>query len=141
MTTKGNVHVPFGSTDGEVLPKSLSSPATSIPFVIARPIDGGAAASDDYTVEEKIRVIDVWAVHIGGAGEASDTLQVLNGSNAITDAMDWSGADKAIVRAGEIDDAYHEIAKGGTLRITTVDSDAGDDVGAGVVYVLAVKVK
>jgi len=87
-----------------------------------------------------VRVIDVWAVHTGGAGEASDTIQVLNGTNAITDAMDWSGADNAIVRAGEINDANHEIAAAGTLRVTTTDDDAGDDVGAGKVYVLCMVV-
>jgi hypothetical protein len=139
MGHRSDVHVPFGSNEGEVLPRSLAATAITIAFVIAIPIDGGPAADDDYTVPEKVRVLDAWAVHTA-AGETSDTLQLKNGSNAITDALDWGGGDKAIVRAAEIDDAYHEIAKGGTLRVTTVDSDAGDDVGAGVVYVLAVKV-
>ena len=76
----------------------------------------------------------------GIAGEASDTIQVLNGSNAITDAMSWAGADKAVIRAASIDDAYHKIAAGGTLRVTTTDNDSGGDVGAGVVYVLGVRV-
>jgi len=38
------------------------------------------------------------------------------------------------------DDAQYEIADSGTLRVTTVDNDAGDDVGAGTVYVLAMPV-
>ena len=54
--------------------------------------------------------------------------------------MDWSGADNTIVRAGEIDDANHEIAAAGTLRVTTTDDDAGNDVGAGKVYVLCMVV-
>jgi len=111
-----------------------------IPVLFRIDIAGGAAGDTDVTVDNKIRVIDVWAVHTGGAGETSDTIQIKNGTNAITDAMDWSGADKAVVRAGEIDDAQHEIASGGILRVTTVDDDAQDDVGAGTVYVLAVKV-
>ena len=141
MGTVSDVHVPFGTTDGEVLAKSLSVSAQAIPFVITIPIAGGAAAAVNFTVPEKIRVLDAWAVHTGGTGEATDTLTVGNAANAITDALDWSGADKAVVRAGTIDDAYHEIARGGTLRVTTVDSDSGADVGAGIVYVLAVKVK
>jgi hypothetical protein len=141
MGSKSDVHVPLGSSDGQVLPKALTSPAETIPILFAIPIAGGAAGNTDLQVKEKVRVIDAWAVHTGGAGEASDTLQVFNGSNAITDAMDWSGADKAVVRAGEIDDAYHTIAEGGTLRVTTTDFDVGGDVGAGVVYVLGVRSK
>ncbi len=103
-------------------------------------IAGGAAGNVDVTLTHKTRIIDVWAVHTGGAGETSDTIQVKNGTNAITDAMSWAGADTAIVRAADIDDAAHEIAAGGTLRVTTTDNDTGGDVGAGVVYVLGVRV-
>jgi len=65
---------------------------------------------------------------------------VFNGAAAITNAMDWKDGDKVIVRAGEIDDTAHEVAAGGTLKVTTTDSDAGGDVGAGVVYVLGIRV-
>lgn len=115
-----------------------TTPGVPVLFPVA--IAGGAAADTDVTIDGKHRVIDVWAVHTGGAGEASDTIQVKNGTDAITDAMDWSGGDKAIVRAAEIDDANYEIADSGTLRVTTTDDDAGNDVGAGVVYVLAIPV-
>jgi hypothetical protein len=111
-----------------------------IPLLYRINVAGGAAANTDVTVTHKIRILDVWAVHTGGAGETSDTIQVKNGTSAITDAMSWAGADKAVVRAAEIDDAAHEIAAGGTLRVTTTDNDAGNDVGAGVVYVLAIRV-
>lgn len=104
-------------------------------------IAGGAAGNTDVVLTHKTRVLDVWAVHTGGAGEAGDTIRVHNGAaGAITDAMDWSGADTALVRAANIDDAQHEIAAGGTLRVTTTDADAGNDVGAGVVYVLGIRV-
>lgn len=107
-----------------------------LPVLYSVTVDGGAAADDDITIAEKVKVIDVWAVHTGGAGEASDTLTVKNATNAISDAMAWTGADKAVVRAGTLDDAYTTIAAGGTLRVTTTDDDAQNDVGAGVVYVL-----
>ena len=113
-------------------------PGLMVVHVIA--VAGGAAANEDITVNDKVRVLDAWAVHTGGAGEASDTIQLFNGANAISDAMDWSGADKVVVRAGTIDDAYHEVAAAGTLRATTVDDDTGGDVGAGKVYVLCMKV-
>jgi hypothetical protein len=104
-------------------------------------IAGGAAGNTDVVLTHKTRIIDAWAVHTGGAGEANDTIQVLSvAGGAITDAMSWAGADAAIVRAASIDDANHEVAAGDTLRVTTTDDDAGGDVGAGVVYVLGVRV-
>lgn len=112
----------------------------AVPVLHRIAVDGGAAENVDVVVTHKTRIIDVWAMHTGGAGDTSDTLQVKNGTSAITNAMDWSGADKAVVRCGEIDDAAHEIAAGGTLRVTTVDGDGGDNVGAGVVYVLGLRV-
>lgn len=71
----------------------------------------------DVVLTEKTRVIDAWCVAVG-AGAASDTITVKNGATAITDAMDLNIADKTIARATTIDDAQHEIAAGGTLRIS-----------------------
>ena len=111
-----------------------------IPLTFIVAIPGGAAAVKNVLMTHKVRVLDVHAVHTAGAGEANDTIQVGNGANAITDAMDWSGADNVIVRAASINDANHEIAAGGSLRVTTTDNDAGGDVGAGIVYVTAIRV-
>ena len=98
------------------------------------------AESTDITVVDKIRVLDVWAIHTGGNGVATDNIQVLSTGATITDAMSWSGADKIIVRAAEIDDAQHEIAAGNILRVT-LDTSATDAAsGAGTVYVSAIKV-
>ena len=112
----------------------------AVPVLHRIAVDGGAAENVDVVLTHKTRIIDARAVHTGGAGDTSDTIQVKNGTSAITNAMDWSGADKALVRAAEIDDAAHEIAAGGTLRIATVDGDGGDNVGAGIVYVLGLRV-
>jgi len=121
---------------------NFADEATSgtLPLLYTVLVDSATAGDFDVVLDRKVRVIDVWAQHTGGAGEASDTIQVKNGANAITDAMDWSGADNAIVRAGTIDDAQAAIAAAGTLRVTTVDNDAGTDVGLGTVYVLAIPV-
>jgi hypothetical protein len=112
----------------------------AIPVIHAVAIAGGAAADKDVVLTHKTRILEVWAVHRGGGGEANDTIQVKNGANAITDAMAWSDSDTVIVRAASIDDSQYEIAAGGTLRVTTVDDDGGGDVGAGVVFVLGVRV-
>ena len=109
-------------------------------MIFAIAIAGGAAADTDVTITQKIRVVDVLCQHTGGAGEANDTIQLKSTAAAITDAIAWSGADNVQVRSGTIDDANATIVAGGILRATTVDDDAGDDVGAGIVYVFAIPV-
>jgi len=99
-------------------------------------IAAGALGDKDVVLTHKTRVIDVWLI-LRGAGVASTTLQVKNGANAITDAMAASGSDQALVRAATIDDAYHEIAAGGTLRVT---SASGATQPAATVYVLGFRV-
>jgi len=128
-------HRPLIGTDSANVADDTTTGGIPTLFVID--VDGGAAGNDDLSISDKVRVIDVWCVHYGGAGEASDTIQLADGSgNAITDAMDWSGADKTIVRAGEIDDAQY--VEDTTLRVITTDDDGGTDVGAGKVFVLAI---
>ncbi len=136
-------------TEGKIDPASLTGLVAKvvananviggIPVLHRINIAGGAAGNTDVVLTHKTRIIDVWAVHTA-AGEAGDTIQVFNGAAAITNAMDWKDGDKVVVRAGEIDDAAHEVAAGGTLRVTTTDNDAGGDVGAGIVYVLGIRV-
>ena len=114
--------------------------AGGIPVVHRIAIAGGAAGNTDVVLDHKTRVLDVWAV-MGAAGEVGDTIQVLSvAGGAITEAMSWAGADKALVRAAELDDANYDVAAGDTLRVTTTDSDAGGDVAAGEVYVLGIRV-
>lgn len=96
----------------------------------------GALADTDVVLTHKTRVLDAWLI-LRGAGVSTTTLQVKNGTSAITDAMDASGSDKAIVRAASIDDAAYEIAAGGTLRIT---SATGATQPAATVYVRGIRV-
>lgn len=140
MPRANDLVVPFGSRGADIPVKAQTSAVGVVPVLVAIPITSQTAGNFDFTAPYKLRVLDAWAVHEGGAGEASDTLQVFNGANAISDAMDWSGVDTAIVRAAQINDAYRDVAKAGTLRVTTVDADVGTDVGLGTVYVLCAKV-
>ncbi len=105
--------------------------------IFAITIGAGAAADHDVTIDNKIRVIDFWAQHLAGNGEASDTIQLKSTAAAITDAVDWSDVDTTVVRASTINDANATVVGGGILRVTTIDDDSGTDVGAGVAYVLA----
>lgn len=100
-------------------------------------VASGANADTDITVADKIRVIMCYAI-MKGAGTGGATIQLKNGSNAITEAVDVSAAsDKGIVMITTIDDAYHEIAAAGTLRWTSASS--GGDFAGAECYVIGVK--
>lgn len=108
-----------------------------IPVIHQINITAGANGNTDVVLTHKTRIIDAWLV-LTGAGVESATLQLKNGTtNAITDAMAASGSDQALVRAATINDAYHEIAAGGTLRVTGA---SGATMPAAVVYVLGYRV-
>ena len=94
----------------------------------------GATNTVALTMDRAFTVTDVRERNTGGAGTSSDTLQLKNGSTAISDALDMNIADNLIARAASIDDAQHEIAAGGTLNVTATDG-GGSDVRAMIVYI------
>lgn len=95
----------------------------------------GATATRTIATAQKITVVDAWAV-LKGLGTAGDTVQVKNAAGtAITDALDCNAADKALVRAGEIDDGQNVVAAAANLQCTITDGGGGD-VPAIDVYVL-----
>lgn len=108
----------------------------AIPVLHRIDIAAGALADTDVVLTHKTRVVDCWLI-LRGAGVSSTTLQVKNGANAISSAMAASGSDQALVRTTSINDANHEIAAGGTLRVT---SATGATQPAATVYVLGVRV-
>jgi len=106
-----------------------------IPVVHRVDIADGAGDTD-VVLDHKTRVIDVTVVKTAGNGGAGDTVTIKNGSDAITDAIVLNINDKIIARAGSIDDAKHEIAAGGTLKITA----AHNTDNACTVYVFGLRV-
>lgn len=99
-------------------------------------ITAGALGNTDVVLTHKTRVFDAWLV-LRGAGVSTTTLQVKNGTNAITNTMAASGSDQALVRATSIDDAYWEIAAGGTLRVTSATGATQPDA---TVFVRGIRV-
>ena len=97
----------------------------AIPVCHRITIANGSTANTDVVLTNKTQIVDVVVIKTAGAGGASDTITVKNSTNAITNAMDINVADKTVVRAGTIDDAYYEIAAGGTLRVAMVNGAAG----------------
>lgn len=109
-----------------------------IPVLHRAAVAAGANGDVDVVLTHKTRVVDFWLA-LKGAGTAGSAVTLKSGANAITDAIDVSaGGDKDVFRAGEIDDARHELAAGGTLRISKA-STGGDFPGAEA-YVLGVRV-
>lgn len=98
-----------------------------------------AAGDTDVVLTHKTRIIDVTVVKAGGAGQAGNTVKLVNvaSGNDITDDIALTGADQTVARAGTIDDAEHEIAAGGTLRFTVAKAGAN---AAGIAYVHGVRV-
>ena len=95
-----------------------------IPFVIRFKTVAGTN-DKTFTAPKNLpfKVIDAWG-YMTGAGASSDTVQIFNGTDAITASKDVSAlSDKDRFAFASIDDAYNEIASEGTLKVTTA-SDA-----------------
>jgi hypothetical protein len=117
---------------GEVADKNTQG---GIPVVHRIDITDGAGDTD-VVLDHKTRVIDVTVVKTSANGGSGDTVTIKNGSNAITDAIDIGINDTLVARAGQIDDAQHEIAAGGTLKVTA----ANNTNNACIVYVFGLRV-
>ena len=109
-----------------------------LPVVHRIDVAAGATGDVDTVLTHKTRVIDVWLVKQAAAGGGAGTIQVKNGATAITDAISINIADQTVARAGTIDDAQHEIAAAGTLKITRTRTASTDETCT--VYVLGLRV-
>lgn len=103
-------------------------------------VAAGATGNVDVVFTYKSRVVDVRLVKKSAAGGGAGTIQVFNGTggNAITDAMSINVNDKVVVRCAEIDDAYHEIAAGATVRVTRTRTASTDETCT--VYIETIRV-
>ena len=97
-------------------------------------IADGATADKDVTLTHKTEITRIEVIKKAVAGGASDTIQVKNAADAITNAMDINVADKTVVRPTTIDDAFTVIAAGGTLRITKTKASANNVACRVLVY-------
>jgi len=93
----------------------LNAAVGAIPFVLEAAIVAGATVAI-HTADApfKYRVIDVWSVATSADG---GTWKISDGTNDITDTVTVAASDKDVDRVLQIDDAYHEIASGGSLSV------------------------
>lgn len=109
-----------------------------IPLLYRVAVASGANGDVDVVTTHKIRVVDFWFA-LKAAGTAGSLVTLKSTADAISDAVDCSaGGDRDVFRAGELNDANHEIAAGGKIRISKA-STGGDFPGAEC-YVLAVRI-
>ena len=131
-------------TQAKIAPNSLDSTVagnvadinTEGGIVVLHRINAVALTGNvDVVLTHKTRVVDAWAIQTA-AGGAGDTIQFLNGATAITNALDLNVAEQTVVRATTIENnlGAHEIAAGGTLRVT------GASAVTAICYVLGIRV-
>ena len=101
-------------------------------------IAAGATGDVDFVLTHKTRVVDCWLIKRTAAGGGAGTIQVKNGANAISSTMTIDVADNTVTRTTEINDANHEIAAAGTLRISRTRTASTDE--SCTVYVSGVRV-
>lgn len=118
----------------ELDPSAATTAAYGVPFVIPV-VNAGAATVAVFSADApfKFRIIDAWAVSTKAAN--AGTWKLDNGTNDITTAIAYDTSDTLIARAAAIDDAYHDIAASGSLRL--ISSNAADTA---IVYVSAIRV-
>lgn len=91
----------------------------------------GPTASYTFTValDGKIQILDVEVIKTGGAGGASDTVQILNGATPVSDAISINIANKATARAAQIDaNTSNNIVAGAGTIVCTVTKASGNNV-------------
>ena len=99
-------------------------------------IADAVSGDTDVVLTHKTRVLDAWVV-LTATGDAANTYTVKNAGNAITDAITPGATDTTLKRAAQINDAKHEIAAAGTLRVSHVKTGGSS---AAIVYVLGIRV-
>jgi len=95
------------------------APVPGIPISIHATMAAAGSATYTVPVGKTLRVLDVRGMKTVGAGAPGDTVTVLNGGNAITDAISVNLGDILVFQAASYDDAYTDVAGAGTLVVTT----------------------
>lgn len=96
--------------------ETQATPGIKVCFMFA--LTAKANGNTDLTMPYKVRILDAKVIQ-QEAAMTTGVVRVYNGSNAVSSTMSVAGADTTIARATTIDEAYYDVAAGGTLRITS----------------------
>jgi len=142
LAASGAATIQANAVESSMLANTAAGATPGVPVVFTQDVAGTADNTNicDANCPFKLTIIDAWVV-ITTAGSSATTIKLTDGTNDITDAMDiYNGGaigDKAIVRAGEIDDAYATLSEDDSLVATISDTT---DSPACTVYVMAIPV-
>jgi|GEM_PF-2095394 len=96
------------------------------PFVLKATLTAGnTVALYTATAPYKLRILDAWSVARSADG---GTWKITDGTHDIIPAVTVTSTDKTINRATLIDDAYYEIAAGGSLSVVGDGANADVEV-------------
>jgi hypothetical protein len=110
LTKPGVTLVPGNIADNQ------ATPGMRVSFQFALP--AMANGNTDIIMPYKVRITDVYVIQ-QEAAMTSGVVRLYNGANIISGTMSTAAADQTKVAAATIDDAYWEVAAGGTLRVTS----------------------
>ena len=113
---------------------SITGNNYGVPFIWKYTLSNqGSAVNVTTNAPFKFRVLDAWSVSTSADG---GTWKLDDGTNDLCSAVTVAASDTDIDRAADMDDAYHEIASAGTLRIVP---DVGGALDAEI-YILCMRV-
>ena len=98
-----------------------------IPVTHIVDVPAGATGNVDLVLTYKFQVLEIVGHKRSAAGGGAGTVQFANSANPISNAMSIDVVDQTVIRAGTIDDAFSEIAAGGTLRAIRTRTASTDE--------------
>jgi hypothetical protein len=110
LTKPGVTLVPGNVAENQAVPGMRVSWMFALPAM--------ANGNTDLVIPYKARILDAYVIQ-QEAAMTSGVVRVYNGANAVSSTMSTAAADTTIARATTIDEAYYDVAAGGTLRITS----------------------
>ncbi len=99
-----------------------SDPLPGIVFCYRVAFGDAATNTQTFTPSFGLKIIDVTVAKRGGSGGAGNTLQLKQGSNAVTDAMDTNLSTGALVRPASIFTTYDDVNAGAPLSVINTKS-------------------
>ena len=116
---------------------NTTAPTLSAPLIVPFAFADGTLTID-VTMPYKVRVIDISHLKTAANAGGNNTVQVFNGTNAISAAVALNVSDKVLSETGfDIDDATMDVSATGILRVTSTKVGTNS---ACIVYVTVLRV-
>ena len=117
-----------GSLDATIAKTVADNDVTAgLQLIRSIAVPAGTTGDINVVLTHRERVCDVWLVKRSAAGGGAGTITLKNSGDAITDAMSINVNDKTVVACATIDDAFRDVAAGGTLRVTRTRTASTDE--------------